>query len=314
MVILEFEKSIFELEAKIRELKSLDSSDIKITDEIRKLETKLVKISDEVYSHLTPWDVLQMARHPERPQTMDYINEIITDFVPLAGDRLFAEDNAIVAGLGLLNGKGVAVIGHQKGREPHEKVKHNFGMPNPEGYRKAQRVMDMAAKFGLPIITLIDTVGAFPGIDAEQRGQAEAIAKCLEKSFNYNVPIISVIIGEGGSGGAIAIGVANTVMMMEYSVYSVISPEGCASILWKDASYVKDAANALKITSKDLLKLGVIDKVIKEPRGGAHKNYKEASTLLKTAITQELKHLSKVGDYAAHREQKFLNMGRLANS
>ena len=310
MVVLDFEKSIFELEAKIKDLKSLDSSDIKLTDEIRKLELKLARISDDVYSHLTPWNKLQMARHPERPQSMDYIGEIITDFIPLAGDRLFGDDKAIVAGIGLLNGKGVAIVGHQKGREPQEKVKHNFGMPNPEGYRKAMRIMDMAARLHLPIITLIDTVGAFPGIEAEQRGQAEAIAKCLETGFNYNVPVISVVIGEGGSGGAIAIGVANTVMMLEYSVYSVISPEGCASILWKDVSFTKDAAEALRITAPDLLKLGVIDRIIKEPKGGAHKNYKEAASLLKTAIIEELSKLSKVSDYISHREQRFLRIGR----
>lgn len=310
MVVLDFEKSIFELEAKIKDLKSLDSSDIKLTDEIRKLELKLARISDDVYSHLTPWNKLQMARHPERPQSMDYIGEIITDFIPLAGDRLFGDDQAIVAGIGLLNGKGVAIVGHQKGREPQEKVKHNFGMPNPEGYRKAMRIMDMAARLHLPIITLIDTVGAFPGIEAEQRGQAEAIAKCLETGFNYNVPVISVVIGEGGSGGAIAIGVANTVMMLEYSVYSVISPEGCASILWKDVSFTKDAAEALRITAPDLLKLGVIDRIIKEPKGGAHKNYKEAASLLKTAIIEELSKLSKVSDYISHREQRFLRIGR----
>ncbi len=310
MVVLDFEESIFELEAKIKDLKSLDSSDIKLTDEIRKLELKLARISDDVYSHLTPWNKLQMARHPERPQSMDYIGEIITDFIPLAGDRLFGDDQAIVAGIGLLNGKGVAIVGHQKGREPQEKVKHNFGMPNPEGYRKAMRIMDMAARLHLPIITLIDTVGAFPGIEAEQRGQAEAIAKCLETGFNYNVPVISVVIGEGGSGGAIAIGVANTVMMLEYSVYSVISPEGCASILWKDVSFTKDAAEALRITAPDLLKLGVIDRIIKEPKGGAHKNYKEAASLLKTAIIEELSKLSKVSDYISHREQRFLRIGR----
>lgn len=310
MVVLDFEKSIFELEAKIEDLKSLDSSDIKLTDEIRKLELKLARISDDVYSHLTPWNKLQMARHPERPQSMDYIDEIITDFIPLAGDRLFGDDQAIVAGIGLLNGKGVAIVGHQKGREPQEKVRCNFGMPNPEGYRKAMRIMDMAARLHLPIITLIDTVGAFPGIDAEQRGQAEAIAKCLETGFNYNVPVISVVIGEGGSGGAIAIGVANTVMMLEYSVYSVISPEGCASILWKDVSFTKDAVEALRITAPDLLKLGVIDRIIKEPKGGAHKNYKEAASLLKTAIIEELSKLSKVSDYVSHREQRFLRIGR----
>lgn len=310
MVVLDFEESIFELEAKIKDLKSLDSSDIKLTDEIRKLELKLARISDDVYSHLTPWNKLQMARHPERPQSMDYIGEIITDFIPLAGDRLFGDDQAIVAGIGLLNGKGIAIVGHQKGREPQEKVKHNFGMPNPEGYRKAMRIMDMAARLHLPIITLIDTVGAFPGIEAEQRGQAEAIAKCLETGFNYNVPVISVVIGEGGSGGAIAIGVANTVMMLEYSVYSVISPEGCASILWKDVSFTKDAAEALRITAPDLLKLGVIDRIIKEPKGGAHKNYKEAASLLKTAIIEELSKLSKVSDYISHREQRFLRIGR----
>lgn len=310
MVVLDFEESIFELEAKIKDLKSLDSSDIKLTNEIRKLELKLARISDDVYSHLTPWNKLQMARHPERPQSMDYIGEIITDFIPLAGDRLFGDDQAIVAGIGLLNGKGIAIVGHQKGREPQEKVKHNFGMPNPEGYRKAMRIMDMAARLHLPIITLIDTVGAFPGIEAEQRGQAEAIAKCLETGFNYNVPVISVVIGEGGSGGAIAIGVANTVMMLEYSVYSVISPEGCASILWKDVSFTKDAAEALRITAPDLLKLGVIDRIIKEPKGGAHKNYKEAASLLKTAIIEELSKLSKVSDYISHREQRFLRIGR----
>ena len=310
MVVLDFEKSIFELEAKIEDLKSLDSSDIKLTDEIRKLELKLARISDDVYSRLTPWNKLQMARHPERPQSMDYIDEIITDFIPLAGDRLFGDDQAIVAGIGLLNGKGVAIVGHQKGREPQEKVRCNFGMPNPEGYRKAMRIMDMAARLHLPIITLIDTVGAFPGIDAEQRGQAEAIAKCLETGFNYNVPVISVVIGEGGSGGAIAIGVANTVMMLEYSVYSVISPEGCASILWKDVSFTKDAVEALRITAPDLLKLGVIDRIIKEPKGGAHKNYKEAASLLKTAIIEELSNLSKVSDYVSHREQRFLRIGR----
>lgn len=310
MIVLDFEKSIFELEAKIKELKSLDSDDIKLTDEIKRLEQKHDKILAEVFSNLTPWQKLQIARHQSRPQTQDYIDGMITNFVPLAGDRLFREDKAIIAGFGMFEGRGVAIIGHQKGREPEEKVEHNFGMPNPEGYRKSERIMEMASRFHMPIITLIDTVGAFPGIDAEERGQAEAIASCLEKSFNLNVPVISVVIGEGGSGGAVAIGVANYLMMLEYSVYSVISPEGCASILWKDVAFVQDAANALKITANDLLSLGVIDKIIKEPVGGAHKNPQKTVLLVKDAVKSALKQMDKVKDYVKHREERFLKIGR----
>lgn len=311
MIILDFEKGIFELESKIKELESLDSDDIKLTDEIKKLKQKHTKILNEVFSNLTPYQKLQIARHPDRPQTQDYIDALITDFVPLAGDRLFKEDKAIIAGIGMFEGKGVAIIGHQKGREPKDKVEHNFGMPNPEGYRKAMRIMDMANKFEMPIITFIDTVGAFPGIDAEERGQAEAIAKCLEKSFSLDVPVISVVIGEGGSGGAVAIGVSNYMMMLEYSVYSVISPEGCASILWKDPSFVSDAANALRITSDDLKKLGIIDKITKEPVGGAHRDYKKAINLVSIDLKHALSETNKIPDLRKHREERFLNISRI---
>lgn len=309
---LEFEKPIREIEEKIEKLsatagggKSSSQSDI------RKLRTKLAQVEHELYQNLTPWQRTQLARHPQRPSTLDYINELTRDFVEFHGDRAFGDDRAIVGGFARFNDHTVMIIGHQKGRTLKERMQRNFGMPNPEGYRKALRLMKMAEKFNRPIITFIDTPGAYPGIGAEERGQAEAIARNLFVMARLTVPIISVVIGEGGSGGALALGLSDRVLMLEHSVYSVISPEGCAAILWDDPAKVPDAAAALKLTAKDLLDLGVIDDIIPEPLGGAHREPKALCTLVGKALTNQLFDLAETTpeQLLARRDEKYRKMG-----
>jgi len=309
---LDFEKPIAELEGKIEELRHLsDDGEISIVDEVERLQTRVDRQLDQTYSKLSPWQKVQVARHPGRPHCLDYVRGLITEFTPLAGDRGYAEDNAIIGGLGRFEGQSVVVIGQEKGHDTESRVKHNFGMARPEGYRKAQRLMHLADRFGLPVITFVDTAGAYPGIGAEERGQAQAIARSIEVCLELNVPIISLVIGEGGSGGAIAIAAANRVLMLEHSVYSVISPEGCASILWRDGGHATDAANALKLTAQDLLALGVIDEVIPEPLGAAHRDGEAAIAAAGQAIRNSLAGLKGL-DGAALRQQrrdKFLKMG-----
>lgn len=313
MHILEFEKPIAELEGKIEELRHLsDGGDVNIADEVSKLQAKVDKLLRSTYAKLTPWQKTQVARHPERPHTLAYIASLIEDFTPLAGDRAFAEDEAIIGGLGRFRGRSVMVIGHEKGHDTESRLKHNFGMAKPEGYRKAKRLMEMADHFQVPILTLVDTAGAYPGVDAEARGQAEAIARSIETCLNVRVPLISVIIGEGGSGGAIALATGNTVLMLEHAIYSVISPEGCASILWRSAENAKDAAEQLRLTAQDLHKLGIIDSVVPEPMGGAHRNTDLMMQTLAMAVDSALRDLSGVegGILRARRREKFLEMGR----
>lgn len=308
MVYLDFEKNIKELDAKIDDLKGSDGNEKKI----KKLEEKREEELKKVYSNLTSWDKVQVARHPSRPHAIDYINSMIDDFVELAGDRMFADDKAIIGGMGYIDGTPVMVIGQEKGNDTESRIKHNFGMSKPEGYRKAIRLMELANKFNLPVITLVDTAGAFPGADAEARGQAQAIATSIQKCFDLDVPSICVVIGEGGSGGAIAIAVANTVMMLENSVYSVISPEGCASILWRSQEHKKDATKALKMTSRDLLELGIIDRIIEEPLGGAHRDKEQAIKNVKEAVVAELKKLLKAPKQAKEKRiEKFTKMTRM---
>ncbi len=310
---LDYEQPIAELEAKIDELRymSSDSEDLNITEEIQKLQDKTVEMTRSIFANLTPWQVTQMARHPQRPYTLDYIHRIITDFEELHGDRLYADDQALVTGIGRLNGRSVVVIGHQKGRDTREKVARNFGMPRPEGYRKALRVMKMAERFGLPVLTFIDTPGAYPGIDAEERGQSEAIARNLFEMAQLKTPIISTVIGEGGSGGALAVGVADHLMMLEYSIYSVISPEGCASILWKSVEKAPDAAATLGVTSERLKDSGLVDSVIPEPLGGAHRDIDEMAQRVKSAIEVRLSDLERLSmeDLLMQRQARLLGYG-----
>lgn len=292
---LDFEQPIVELEDKIEELRHVSQeSDVNLSEEITKLEAKCVSLTQSVFSDLTPWDISRLSRHPKRPYTSDYIEAIFDDFDEMHGDRHYADDPAIIGGSARLDGLPVMVIGHQKGRETREKVKRNFGMPRPEGYRKALRLMEFAERFKLPILTFIDTPGAYPGIDAEQRGQSEAIAYNLAVMSRLNVPIISTVIGEGGSGGALAIGVCDRLLMMEYATYSVISPEGCASILWKNAEFAADAAQAMGITADRLASLGLVDEVINEPLGGAHRNMAESANTLKEALLRQLSTLGAI--------------------
>lgn len=312
MIILDFEKPIFELDAKIQELKKLNTGDLGIIEDVRRLEEKQKKLLQKIYSSLTPWQKVQVARHQERPKAADYISALIDDFVPLAGDRLFGEDLAITAGIGRFQGVSVAILGQEKGKDTEDRIKHNFGMPHPEGYRKAHRIMDLADKFNLPLLTFIDTAGAYPGVGAEERGQAEAIARCIERSLQFSHPIIATIIGEGGSGGAIALGVANYVMMLEHSIYSVISPEGCASILYRNPEKAEEAANALKLTAQDLMKFGVIDKVVSEPIGGAHRDARLVIDRVGESIKSALGKMRTISDLKEHRNQKFLDFGRVA--
>ncbi|WP_020181067.1 acetyl-CoA carboxylase carboxyltransferase subunit alpha [Methylopila sp. M107] len=311
---LDFEKPIAELEAKIAELRALGASGeaVGIEDEVQRLEAKVEQALRELYATLTPWQKTGVARHPERPHFVDYVTALIEDFTPLAGDRRFAEDQAIVGGLGRFRGRPVMVIGHEKGSDTDSRLRHNFGMARPEGYRKAIRLMETADRFGLPVIALVDTAGAFPGIEAEERGQAEAIARSTEACLNLTTPNVAVIIGEGGSGGAIAIATANTVLMLEHSIYSVISPEGAASILWRDAAKAQDAATNMKITSADLVRLGVIDGVIQEPLGGAHRSPDLAVAAAADAIERALARFAGMSGQAVRdeRRRKFLKIGR----
>jgi acetyl-CoA carboxylase carboxyl transferase subunit alpha len=294
--ILEFEKPILELEQKIDEMRKLSdqSAGLDISDEITKLESRISELRTDIYSNLTRWQRVQLARHPERPYTLDYINLITTDFIELHGDRHFGDDPAVVGGFGKLGGKTVLVIGQQKGRDTKSNIYRNFGMPNPEGYRKALRLMKLAEKFGKPVVTLLDTPGAYPGIEAEERGQAEAIARNLFEMAQLRVPIVVAIIGEGASGGALGLGVGDRILMMENAWYSVIAPESCSSILWRSWDFKEQAAEALKLTAVDLLQQKIIDRIIPEPVGGAHKNPSAAAEALKKAIVEELAILSKV--------------------
>ncbi|SIQ65794.1 acetyl-CoA carboxylase carboxyltransferase subunit alpha [Rhizobium sp. RU35A] len=311
---LDFEKPISDLEGKIHELKKLAAEDesIDTSDEIQRLEVRVREAMQEIYSKLNAWQKTQVARHPQRPHFIDYQKHLFTEFTPLAGDRTFGEDAAIQAGLARFRGQPVAIIGQEKGNDTKSRIKHNFGSPRPEGYRKAIRVMEMADRFGLPVISLVDTAGAYPGVGAEERGQAEAIARSTEMCLALKVPMISIIIGEGGSGGAIAIATGNKVFMLEHAIYSVISPEGAASILWRDSTRAREAATNMKITAEDLKALGVIDDIIPEPLGGAHR---EPETVIETAgalIEASLKELGQLSpeDLRKHRRQKFLEIGR----
>jgi acetyl-CoA carboxylase carboxyl transferase subunit alpha len=311
---LDFESSIAELEGKIAELRTLAASDssVSIADEVKALERKTAKSLADLYVNLTPWQKTQVARHPDRPHAEDYIKGLVTEFTPLSGDRKFAEDHAVIGGLGRFQGQGVVVIGQEKGSDTQSRLKRNFGMARPEGYRKAVRLMEMADKFQLPVITLVDTAGAYPGVDAEERGQAEAIARSTDCCLGLGVPLVSLVIGEGGSGGAIAIATGNSVMMMEHAIYSVISPEGAASILWRDAARAKDAAVALKITAQDLKRLGVIDEIVPEPMGGAHRQPDQAISAAGEAIGRSLEAFAGASPDAlrTQRREKFLAIGR----
>ena len=314
---LSFEQPIAELDAKIEDLRNVqDDSAVDISDEIAKLAQKSRQLTKDIYSKLTPWQVSQIARHPNRPYTLDYINGIFTDFHELHGDRAFADDPAIVGGLARFNGMPCVVMGHQKGRDIKERSFRNFGMPRPEGYRKALRLMRMAEKFNLPIFTFVDTPGAFPGIDAEERGQSEAIGRNLFAMADLKVPVIATIIGEGGSGGALAIAVADTVQMLQYSVYSVISPEGCASILWKTAERANEAAEALGLTAQRLKEIGMIDRIIEEPLGGAHRDMKGMIAILKQALGESYEQLKDVpiDDLLEARREKWLNYGKFKDT
>lgn len=309
---LDYEQPIAELEAKIDELRHMSGdAELNITEEIQTLQQKSQALTRSIFASLTPWQMTQMARHPQRPYTLDYIHRIITDFEELHGDRHYSDDAALITGIGRLNGRSIMVIGHQKGRDTKEKVARNFGMPRPEGYRKALRIMKMAERFGLPVVTFIDTPGAYPGIGAEERGQSEAIARNLFEMAQLKTPIISTVIGEGGSGGALAVGVADHVMMLQYSIYSVISPEGCASILWKSADKAADAAETLGVTSNRLKELGLVDEVIEEPLGGAHRDGDEMANRLAAAIDKKLQHLETlpIETLIEQRQQKLFNYG-----
>ncbi len=309
---LEFEQPIAEMEAKLEELRNVGSdNDINISEELTRLEEKCTSMTETIFSKLTPWQISQLARHPLRPYTLDYIEHMFTDFEELHGDRMFADDAAIVGGVARLDGRPVMVIGHQKGRDTKEKVRRNFGMPRPEGYRKAQRLMEMAERFKMPVLTFIDTPGAYPGVDAEERGQSEAIARNLRVMSNLKTPIICTVIGEGGSGGALAVGVGDQVSMLQYSTYSVISPEGCASILWKSAEKAEDAAEAMGITSSRLKELGLIDEVIDEPLGAAHRHLKAMAYSLKLSIKRALSEFDKMemDQLVERRYQRLMGYG-----
>ena len=308
---LDFERPIAELEGKIEELRHLsDAGEINIADEVGKLQGEADRLLQQAYASLTPWQKVQVARHPDRPHCVAYIERLIDDFTPLAGDRFYAEDAAVVGGLGRFRGYSCVVIGTEKGADTNARVAHNFGMARPEGYRKAQRLMRLAGRFHLPLITLVDTTGAYPGVGAEERGQAEAIARSIETCLAMEVPLISVVIGEGGSGGAIALAAANTVLMLEHSIYSVIAPEACSSILWRSVEQARDAAEALRLTSKDMLEFGVIDQIVLEPVGGAHRNPGVAIDAVGDAIEGALHDLSTLDGamLRAHRREKFLKI------
>jgi len=311
---LDFEKSVAELEAKVEELRALHENGgaVTIADDVARLEAKAAAALKELYAQLTPWQKTQVARHPQRPQFTDYCAGLIEDFTPLAGDRKFGEDEAILGGFGRFRGEPVCVIGQEKGSTTELRIRHNFGMARPEGYRKAARLMELADRFELPVITFVDTAGAYPGIEAEERGQAEAIARSTEACLALGAPNVSVIIGEGGSGGAIAIATANKVLMLEHAIYGVISPEGAASILWRDAARAQDAATNMKITAQDLLRLGVVDSIVAEPVGGAHRDPKAAIATAGDAIAGALADLGNMGpnELRSHRSDKFLEIGR----
>jgi acetyl-CoA carboxylase carboxyl transferase subunit alpha len=309
--VLPFEKPVVELVTRVRELRELARADRALEPELRRLEDKATKLARELFAELSPWQKVQLSRHPNRPYTLDYVERIFEGFVELHGDRSFGDDAAIVAGLARIQGRSVVVLGHQKGRGAKDNVKRNFGMPHPEGYRKALRLYEMASRFGLPILTLIDTPGAYPGIGAEERGQSEAIGACLASMSRARVPIVATIIGEGGSGGALALGVANRVLVLEYGTYSVISPEGCASILWKDGSKADEAAARLKMTAPDLLRLGVVDRIVDEPAGGAHQDPDAAARLVEAAIGEALRELEALGpdELVEERYRRFRRLG-----
>ncbi|WDF73555.1 acetyl-CoA carboxylase carboxyltransferase subunit alpha [Novosphingobium sp. KACC 22771] len=309
---LEFEKPVAALDARIKELRATAAEgDLDISAEVGRLERKSADLLASTYRALTPWQKTQVARHPMRPHFVDYVEKIFTDFVPLGGDRLYGEDHAIIGGFATLNGRKVMLIGHEKGHDTATRIKHNFGMGKPEGYRKAIRLMELAGRFGLPVVTLVDTSGAFPGVEAEERGQAEAIARSTEACLALRVPMVAVIVGEGGSGGAVALASAERVLMMEHAVYSVISPEGCASILWRTAEKAADAAEAMKVTAQDLLALKVIDRIVPEPVGGAHRDPDAAAKALGKAIGEELDKLVQMEprQLLAMREERFLAIG-----
>jgi acetyl-CoA carboxylase carboxyl transferase subunit alpha len=309
---LEFEKPIAELEAKIAELKQLsDQGNSDIADDLERLEAKAAQQLQATYAKLGAWQKTQVARHQDRPHFADYVAGLVEDYVPLCGDRAFAEDGAITGGMGRLRGRAVMIMGHEKGRTTESRLKHNFGMAKPEGYRKAIRLMRMADRFRLPVVTLVDTAGAYPGVQAEERGQAEAIARAIDCCLDIRVPLVAAIVGEGGSGGAVALAAANRVLMFEHAIYSVISPEGCAAILWNDNSKAQDAAEALRITAEDLLKLKVVDEIVKEPLGGAHRNPAQAISALGDALDANLRSLAgqEPGSLREARRRKFLDMG-----
>jgi acetyl-CoA carboxylase carboxyl transferase subunit alpha len=309
--VLAFERPIVELVSRVRELRELASADARFGPELKRLEEKASKLAREVFANLSPMQKVQLSRHPSRPYTLDYVARLLKDWVELHGDRRFADDSAIVAGLGRYHGRSVVIVGHQKGRSTKENLHRHFGMPNPEGYRKAIRLYELADRFGLPIITFIDTPGAFPGIEGEERGQSEAIGASLEIMSKAGVPIITTVIGEGGSGGALALGVGNRVLVLEYSYYSVISPEGCAAILWKDTSKAGDAAERLKLTALDLLDLGAVDAIVEEPAGGAHQDYDEAARKLDRALYEALVSLDGLSpdELREDRYQRFRRLG-----
>jgi len=311
---LEFEKQIVELEAKAQELRSMDKGDVSLEDEISRIQEKAERILVQTYSKLTPEQKVQVARHPDRPHFGDYVKRLIQDFTPLAGDRVFGEDAALIGGLGRFRGQSCVVMGQEKGHDTPTRIMHNFGMTKPEGYRKAQRLMSLAHQFKLPIITVVDTAGAYPGIGAEERGQSEAIAKSIESCLRAETPLVSIIIGEGGSGGAVAIATADRLFMLEHSIYSVISPEGCASILWRSSEFAKDAARALKLTAQDLKQFRVIDTIIEEPIGGAHREPERTIDVVGDYVEKALNELGKLDGITIKslRRQKFLEMGHAA--
>ena len=305
MKFLDFEQPIAELEAKIEELRYVgDDSEININEEVARLKAKSESLTKNIFAKLSPWQIARVARHESRPYTLDYLQLIVPDFQELHGDRMYADDPAIIGGIGRLEGRAVMFIGHQKGRDTKERVRRNYGMPKPEGYRKAQRLMRMAEKFAMPVVTLIDTPGAYPGVGAEERGQSEAIAYSLYLMAGLRTPIVSVVIGEGGSGGALAIGVGDRLLMLQYAIYSVISPEGCASILWKSAEKAEDAAEAMRITATNLNEFGLVDEVLEEPLGGAHRNPKEAAEIIRNALIKSLDDLDKLSTDALLEERQ----------
>jgi acetyl-CoA carboxylase carboxyl transferase subunit alpha len=310
---LDFERPIAELESKIEELRHLSTTgEINIADEVGRLENTANRLLRQTYARLTPWQKVQVARHPERPHCLDYLGGLITEFVPLAGDRAFAEDAAVIGGIGRFRGRSVVALGTEKGADTEARLRHNFGMAKPEGYRKARRLMRLAERFGLPVLTFVDTNGAFPGIDAEARGQAEAIARAIETCLDIRVPLVASVIGEGGSGGAIALAAGNAVLMLEHAIYSVITPEGCSAILWRDGEHAQEAAEALRLTAQDLLRLGVVDRIVPEPLGGAHRLPKEAVESLGEAIDEALRPLLGLEGsiLRTQRREKFLAMGQ----